>query len=310
MTILVTGASGFIGSFIVQEGLEQGFEVWAGMRGTSSKGYLKDERIRFATLDLANPERLKAQLLEYKAQMGGRGWDYVCHAAGATKCLREEDFFHTNTEGTRHLIDALRETGMTPRRFVFVSSLSIFGAIREQPVRKATPRLIAGSLMAVCGVAIVIFNGHFVLHLNPLGDFLALVAASSWAIYSMLMKWATQRYNSVFITRKVFFYGLVTILPVFAIHPWDYPLARMAQPVIWMNVLFLGIIASFACYALWTWAIGRIGALTTSNYVYLNPIATVVVSAIFLNVPMTAMAFIGSALILLGVYIANKNQKE
>ena len=174
----------------------------------------------------------------------------------------------------------------------------------------ATPRLIAGSLMAVCGVAIVIFNGHFVLHLNPLGDFLALVAASSWAIYSMLMKWATQRYNSVFITRKVFFYGLVTILPVFAIHPWDYPLARMAQPVIWMNVLFLGIIASFACYALWTWAIGRIGALTTSNYVYLNPIATVVVSAIFLNEPMTAMAFIGSALILLGVYIANKNQKE
>ena len=173
-----------------------------------------------------------------------------------------------------------------------------------------TPRLIAGSLMAVCGVAIVIFNGHFVLHLNPLGDFLALVAASSWAIYSMLMKWATQRYNSVFITRKVFFYGLVTILPVFAIHPWDYPLARMAQPVIWMNVLFLGIIASFACYALWTWAIGRIGALTTSNYVYLNPIATVVVSAIFLNEPMTAMAFIGSALILLGVYIANKNQKE
>lgn len=74
------------------------------MRGTSSKGYLKDERIRFATLDLANPERLKAQLLEYKAQMGGCGWDYVCHAAGATKCLREEDFFHTNTEGTRHLI--------------------------------------------------------------------------------------------------------------------------------------------------------------------------------------------------------------
>lgn len=174
----------------------------------------------------------------------------------------------------------------------------------------ATPRLIAGSLMAVCGVAIVIFNGHFVLHLNPLGDFLALVAASSWAIYSMLMKWATQRYNSIFITRKVFFYGLVTILPVFAIHPWDYPLTRMAQPVIWMNVLFLGIIASFACYALWTWAIGRIGALTTSNYVYLNPIATVVVSAIFLNEPMTAMAFIGSALILVGVYIANKYQKE
>lgn len=175
---------------------------------------------------------------------------------------------------------------------------------------RATPRLIAGSLMAVCGVGIVIFNGHFVLHLNPLGDLLALVASVCWAVYSMLMKWATQRYNSVFITRKVFFYGLVTILPVFAIHPWDFSLAKMAEPVIWMNVLFLGIVASFVCYALWTWAIGRIGALTTSNYVYLNPIATVVVSAIFLNEPMTAMAFLGSALILMGVFIANKNQKE
>ncbi len=138
MKILVTGASGFIGSFIVQDGLERGFEVWAGMRGTSSKGYLQDERIRFATLDLAHPSKLKAQLLQYKEEMGGSGWDYVVHAAGATKCLHEEDFFRTNTEGTKHLIEALRETEMVPKRFVFVSSLSIFGAIREEPVRKAT----------------------------------------------------------------------------------------------------------------------------------------------------------------------------
>ena len=138
MRILVTGASGFIGSFIVQDGLERGFEVWAGMRGTSSKGYLQDRRIRFATLDLGNPSKLKEQLLQYKAEMDGSGWDYVVHAAGATKCLHEEDFFRTNTEGTKHLIEALRETEMVPKRFVFVSSLSIFGAIREKPVRKAT----------------------------------------------------------------------------------------------------------------------------------------------------------------------------
>ena len=139
MTILVTGASGFIGSFIVSEGLQKGYEVWAGMRGTSSKGYLQDERIRFATLDLSDYDKLCRQLRQYKGEMGGRGWDYVVHAAGATKCLHEEDFFRTNTEGTRHLIDALRAEGMVPRRFVFVSSLSIFGAIREEPVRKATP---------------------------------------------------------------------------------------------------------------------------------------------------------------------------
>ena len=136
MTILVTGASGFIGSYIVQEGLDKGFEVWAGVRGTSSRGYLQDERIKFAQLDLSNPDILLHQLQQYKEEMGGKGWDYVVHAAGATKCLNEQDFYRTNTDGTRHLIDALRAADMTPRRFVFVSSLSIFGAIREEAVRK------------------------------------------------------------------------------------------------------------------------------------------------------------------------------
>lgn len=131
--VLVTGASGFIGSFICSEGIDRGFEVWAGMRRTSSSQYLKDERMKFAQLDLGNYERLCEQLRQYKAEMGGRGWDYVIHAAGATKSLKREGFFKTNTEGTKNLVNALMAEGMTPKRFIFVSSLSIFGAIREQP---------------------------------------------------------------------------------------------------------------------------------------------------------------------------------
>ena len=129
--VLVTGASGFIGSFIVSEGLKRGFDVWAGMRRSSSKQYLTDPRTQFAELDLGNPDRLREQLKAYKAEMGG--WDYVVHAAGATKALHREDFFRTNTDGTRHLVEALKDLDMVPRRFVFVSSLSIFGAIRETP---------------------------------------------------------------------------------------------------------------------------------------------------------------------------------
>lgn len=133
-TVLVTGASGFIGSFICSEGLERGYEVWAGMRRTSSSQYLTDSRMRFAQLDLGNYKRLCEQLRQYRSEMGGRGWDYVVHAAGATKSLRREGFFQTNTEGTKNLVRALIAEGMTPRRFVFVSSLSIFGAIREKPL--------------------------------------------------------------------------------------------------------------------------------------------------------------------------------
>lgn len=123
--ILITGASGFIGSFIVEEALRRDMEVWAAVRPTSSKRYLQDERIHFINLDLSDPERLKQQLQ-------GHQFQYVVHAAGATKCLNRNDFFSINTDGTRHLADALIALHMPLKRFVFISSLSVFGAVREQ----------------------------------------------------------------------------------------------------------------------------------------------------------------------------------
>ena len=125
MKILITGASGFIGSFIVEEALKRGFETWAAMRKSSSREYLQDERIKFIELNLSSKEQLVEQLK-------GKDLDYVVHAAGVTKCLNKADFRRINTEGTKNLVDALMETGMPLRRLVFVSSLSVFGAIREQ----------------------------------------------------------------------------------------------------------------------------------------------------------------------------------
>lgn len=128
--ILITGASGFIGSCMVEQGLERGMQVWAGVRGSSSRRYLADPRTEFAELNLNNKEQLVRQLLEHKHQHGG--WDYIIHAAGATKCLHKDDFMRTNYEGTRNLVEALKEVGIVPRMFVFVSSLSVCGPVREQ----------------------------------------------------------------------------------------------------------------------------------------------------------------------------------
>ena len=125
MKILITGASGFIGSFIVDEALKKGFDTWAAVRKSSSKEYLKDERINFIELNLSS----KAQLIE---QLRGHDFDYVVHAAGVTKCLNKQDFHRINTEGTKNIIDAILELQMPLKRFVFVSSLSVFGAIKEQ----------------------------------------------------------------------------------------------------------------------------------------------------------------------------------
>ena len=125
MKILITGASGFIGSFIVEEALKRGFETWAAMRKSSSKAYLQDERIKFIELNLNS----KAQLVE---QLKGKDFDYVVHAAGVTKCLNKADFHRINTEGTKNLVEALLEVKMPLKRFVFISSLSVFGAIKEK----------------------------------------------------------------------------------------------------------------------------------------------------------------------------------
>lgn len=172
----------------------------------------------------------------------------------------------------------------------------------------ATWKIITASILAVIGVGMVIFNGHFVLHLNPLGDALALCACLCWAVYSLLLRGVSKRYGAVFITRKVFFYGLLTMLPFFAVKPWTFPLAKFTDTAVWGNLLFLGLVASYICFLLWSWVTKKIGALKTTNYVYLNPISTVIVSAIFLDEPMKPMSFIGSLLILAGVFVANQQK--
>ena len=174
---------------------------------------------------------------------------------------------------------------------------------------KATRNLVVGTILATLGVGFVIFNGHFVLNLNPLGDMLALCACLCWAIYSILLKNVSEKYSAVFITRKVFFYGLVTVLPVFIFSPWHFSLNSFMRPVVWGNLLFLGFVASFMCFVLWSWVSKQLGALVASNYIYLNPISTVIFSAIFLGETMTPMAFIGSSMILFGVYLSNKPKR-
>lgn len=123
--ILITGASGFIGSFIVEEALKRDFEVWAAVRRSSSRQFLQDSRIHLIELDLNSKERLTEQMKDCR-------FDYVVHAAGVTKCLNKADFHRINTEGTQHLVEALMALRMPLKRFVYLSSLSIMGAIREQ----------------------------------------------------------------------------------------------------------------------------------------------------------------------------------
>lgn len=139
--ILITGASGFIGSYMVERALREGYEVWAAVRKTSSRAYLQNPRIHFIELNLGNDESLIRQLETHRREHGP--FDATIHAAGATKCRRAEDFYRVNTDGTLRLARTLIETGaLKPGgRFLFISSLSVFGPVREQSMTPITESL-------------------------------------------------------------------------------------------------------------------------------------------------------------------------
>lgn len=166
--------------------------------------------------------------------------------------------------------------------------------------------LATGSVIALAGVVLVVLNGRFVLHLNPKGDMLTIAAAVLWALYSIIIVRLQRRYSSLFITRKVFFYGIVTLLPYLFIHEAALDFGLLLRPAVIGNLLFLGLIASFACYWAWNAAIARIGSVNASNYLYLNPVVALITSAIALDERITVTALIGTALIMLGVAVCEK----
>ncbi len=125
MKILITGASGFIGGFAVAQALDKGYEVWAGVRATSSHATLSDPRIHFVDLPYATPEAMVTQLSSLKGSIGR--WDVIVHIMGLTKCQQPDDFDRVNYRYTQNLVEGLRQADMLPVQFIYMSSLSAMG---------------------------------------------------------------------------------------------------------------------------------------------------------------------------------------
>lgn len=170
-----------------------------------------------------------------------------------------------------------------------------------------------GTLMAALGVIVVVLNGRFVLHLSPLGDSLAFSAALCWGFYSLLMIRANQRYDTLFITRKVFFYGLLSMIPyflVFSDEAWIFTssIFHFFNFSILLNLLFLSCVASMGCYLAWNWVLKKLGAVVATNYVYFNPVTTILFAWAILLEQITIFFLLGTSLILAGMYLADKKK--
>ena len=191
---------------------------------------------------------------------------------------------------------AVKLTSATSTVALIVGTTPIVTALMNRMVHHdehLSNRFLGGSLVAVIGVALVVFNGVFVLDDDPLVILLSFAAAVSWGFYSLVIRNVERRHSSITITRKVFFWGVITMLPICI---WN----------MYHNALFfLGLIASFGCFLLWNIVLRRIGIIAAGNYLYFNPVTSLIAAYLVLSERITWLAIIGCLLTIVGVYLCN-----
>lgn len=167
-----------------------------------------------------------------------------------------------------------------------------------------------GMIIAFVGSVMLALKDGLVWGNSIMGDLLALLAAFVWAFYSMALKKLNRTYSTLFITRKLFFYGILSALPLLAMEESQINWQAVSRPEVWGNLLYLGLICSMAAYFIWGITVKRIGAVRASNYFYLSPIISMIAAAIWFGERTNAVAYIGCVLILAGVIMAEKFKRN
>lgn len=206
---------------------------------------------------------------------------------------------------------ALQYTTSTSTVAMLITSTPVLTALVMRaiyPSEKLTARFLGGSLVALIGVAFVIFNGVFVLDDDPLVAILSLGASLCWAVYGLLLRKLEGRYNTAVITRKVFFWGVITMLPIVLSSEHHFSASALITPSICIPLLFLALIASLACYQMWNVANKGLGVVVATNYLYFQPITSLITGYIVLQERITLLAILGCFLVIGGVYLCNKKK--
>ena len=177
----------------------------------------------------------------------------------------------------------------------------------EEAVNK---KFFFGFLVALAGIFLISFNGAE-LQMNPAGDVLAMLAALAWAFYAVITKGiGNYGYNTIVMTRRIFFYGILLMMPALLFFDCSWSLQPLQEPVYLLNLVFLGLGASALCFVTWNYAVKVIGAIQTSIYIYMVPVITVITSVIVLGEQITLMSGLGIVLTLGGLVISQYRSKR
>lgn len=171
---------------------------------------------------------------------------------------------------------------------------------------------LAGFILSITGIVLISYSGSTQLSLNPLGDALAVVAAVFWAVYTIFTKKVCNKhpYPMIAITRKIFFYGILTMLPCMFF--MDFSVSNITQLSFnaMARLLYLGLISSAICYITWNKSMNILGAVKTSSYIYLIPLITLLFSIFLLKEQLTVVSIIGVVFILSGLVISERGTRE
>ena len=195
---------------------------------------------------------------------------------------------------------------------IIVAAAPIFTAILAHlfGVERFRSGALLGFLVAFTGVILVVCNGTFILKLNPKGDLFALAAAACWASYSVLIRRLDRSLDTLLLTRRTLFWGILSAIPIVLLEEQPYPAAQLLSPAISGNFLFLGLLGSGVCYILWTKAFHHLGVVTTNSFIYVQPFITILVGWFFLREPISPLALVGAGLITAGVVVTQRAPKQ
>lgn len=176
--------------------------------------------------------------------------------------------------------------------------------------RRPGVRFFIGFLIAMTGILCISLEGSQRLQLNPKGDLQALGAAAVWALYSTITKKISSfGYTTIPMTRRIFFYGLLCMLPVILFSGMKLPAMEQLTMVNIANILFLGLGASALCFVSWNSAVRILGTVQTSVYIYAVPVVTTLASVWILKETVTVIGIAGIVMILSGL-LMSQNEKE
>lgn len=184
----------------------------------------------------------------------------------------------------------------------FFTAILAYLFLKEEMLR---PNFFLGFLIATVGIFLISFNGATQFHVNPLGDFLAVLATLVWACYTMISKKISNfGYPTLPATRRIFLYGLLFMIPTLFLFDFKFGLYRFENGTLLFNILFLGIGASALCFVSWNFAVKKLGAVKTSVYIYLVPVITILLSNLILNEQITKQTIFGTFLTLTGLILS------